>query len=388
MRLLKMKKYLRAAVALAALIVSCSSPVKEPSAVVSGRMIGNDVETLYLVKATDGLDNSEMVDSVRLDENGCYRFELSQTDSSPRFYKLVYAGGRPVTLLIGDGDRITVDSAGDIFHNYTIEGSDESELIRQFNREYYGGYDRLLSLADMASHASSSEAAALNKQIYRTIVETIQAQVRFVGAHADRLASVYAMRQTLPAPFAEAFAGEGITNAHRNTVVEAVGRSYPTSPYIDVLRADMAAEQAVAELSDKITYQDFPEIELPDIYGTRHKLSQMRGKVILLYFWAAGLGNSNTMNADLRTVYDKYHDRGLEIYQVSADTDSVTWIEAVRGQKLPWVSVCDYQGPYSLPFRVYNVTSLPTVYLIDREGDIVATGSTLAELDRRIAALL
>lgn len=171
-------------------------------------------------------------------------------------------------------------------------------------------------------------------------------------------------------------------------MVEAVGRSYPTSPYIDVLRADMAAEQAVAELSDKITYQDFPEIELPDIYGTRHKLSQMRGKVILLYFWAAGLGNSNTMNADLRTVYDKYHDRGLEIYQVSADTDSVTWIEAVRGQKLPWVSVCDYQGPYSLPFRVYNVTSLPTVYLIDREGDIVATGSTLAELDRRIAALL
>ncbi len=92
----------------------------------------------------------------------------------------------------------------------------------------------------------------------------------------------------------------------------------------------MAAEQAVAELSDKITYQDFPEIELPDIYGTRHKLSQMRGKVILLYFWAAGLGNSNTMNADLRTVYDKYHDRGLEIYQVSADTDSVTWIEAAR----------------------------------------------------------
>ena len=230
MRLLKMKKYLLAAVALAALIVSCSSPVKEPSAVVSGRMIGNDVETLYLVKATDGLDNSEMVDSVRLDENGCFRFELSQTDSSPRFYKLVYAGGRPVTLLIGDGDRITVDSAGDIFHNYTIEGSDESELIRQFNREYYGGYDRLLSLADMASHASSSEAAALNKQIYRTIVETIQAQVRFVGAHADRLASVYAMRQTLPAPFAEAFAGEGITNAHRNTVSRRSAAATPPRP--------------------------------------------------------------------------------------------------------------------------------------------------------------
>lgn len=383
-----MKKYLFALCLVAVLAVACNSSETAPSATISGRLVGNDVETLYLIKASDKLDNAEIIDSVKLADNGYFQFEIKATDLTPRFYKLVYAGGRPVTLIVSQGDRITIDSAGDIFHNYTVEGSEESELIRQFNEEYYGGYDRLLSLSETAVNASPSQAASLNKQIYQTIIATIQAQVRFVGSHQDKLASVYAMRQTLPEPFEEMFVGMGITNAHRNAVIEAVGKSYPDSPYIDVLRSDIDYQDALSALSDKITYQPFPEIELPDIYGQQHKLSSLQGKVILLYFWAAEAGNSNTVNADLKHIYDKYHDRGLEIYQVSADTDSALWIEAVRSQNLPWISVCNYEGPYSVAFRVYNVTSLPTLYLIDRSGDIVKGDIAFADLDRRIAALL
>lgn len=383
-----MKKYLFALCLVAVTAVACNSSKTAPSATISGRLVGNDVETLYLIKASDKLDNAEIIDSVKLADNGYFEFEIENTDENPRFYKLVYAGGRPVTLIVSSGDRITVDSAGDIFHNYTVEGSEESELIRQFNSEYYDGYDRLLSLSETAANAAPSQAASINKQIYQTIIATVQAQVRFVGSHQDKLASVYAMRQTLPEPYEEMFQGMGITNAHRNAVVEAVGRSYPDSPYLDVLRSDMEYQDALTALSDKITYQPFPEIELPDIYGEQHKLSSLQGKVILLYFWAAAAGNSNTVNADLKHIYDKYRDRGFEIYQVSADTDSALWIEAVRSQNLPWISVCNYEGPYSVPFRVYNVTSLPTLYLIDRSGDIVTGGVEFADLDRKIASLI
>lgn len=240
----------------------------------------------------------------------------------------------------------------------------------------------------MAANSAPSQASSFNKQIYQTIISTVQAQVRFVGSHQDKLASVYAMRQTLPEPYGEMFQGMGITNAHRNAVIEAVGRSYPDSPYLDVLKSDMEYQDALTALSEKITYQPFPEIELPDIYGQQHKLSTLQGKVILLYFWAAEAGNSNTVNADLKHLYEKYRDRGFEIYQVSADTDSALWIEAVRSQNLPWISVCNYEGPYSAALRVYNVTSLPTLYLIDRSGDIVTGKIEFADLDRRIAALL
>lgn len=60
----------------------------------------------------------------------------------------------------------------------------------------------------------------------------------------------------------------------------------------------------------------------------------------------------------------------------------------MRSQNLPWISVCNGEGPYSVPFRVYNVTKLPTLYLIDRNGDVVSSGMEFADLDRRIAALL
>lgn len=383
-----MKKYLFAACMAAVMAVACNSSDTAPSATVSGRLVGNDVETLYLVKASDKLDNAEVVDSVQLADNGYFEFQIKNIDKTPRFYKLVYAGGRPVTLIVSQGDRITVDSAGDIFHNYTVEGSEESELIRQFNKEYYDSYDQLLSLNEMAANSAPSQAKSFNKQIYQMIIATIQAQVRFVGAHQDKLASVYAMRQTLPEPYEDMFAGMGITNAHRNSIIEAVGKSYPDSPYLEVLKSDIEHQEALAALSDKITYLPFPEIELPDIYSQMHKLSSLQGKVILLYFWAAEIGNSNTINADLKNIYKKYHDRGLEIYQVSADTDSALWIEAVRSQNLPWISVCNYEGPYSVPFRVYNVSTLPTLYLIDRNGDVVSSGTEFADLDRRIAALL
>lgn len=382
-----MKKYLFAVCIVAVMAVACDSTTT-PSTTISGRLMGNDVEMLYLVKASDKLDNAEIIDSVKLADNGYFEFEIKDTDKAPRFYKLVYAGGRPVTLIVSAGDRITVNSAGDIFHNYTVEGSEESQLIRQFNREYYGGYDKLLSLNEMAANSAPSQTAAFNKQIYQTIISTIQAQVRFVGSHQDKLASIYAMRQTLPEPFEDMFAGMGITNAHRNAVIEAVGNSYPDSPYLAVLKNDIEYQQALSALSDKISYMPFPEIELPDIYGQTHKLSSLQGSVILLYFWAAEVGNSNTVNADLKHIYDKYHDRGLEIYQVSADTDSALWIEAVRSQNLPWISVCNYEGPYSVPFRVYNVTTLPTLYLINRKGDVVTDKIEFRDLDSRIAALL
>lgn len=383
-----MKKLLFAVCMASVMAVACDSSDTAPSATVSGRLVGNDVETLYLVKASDKLDNAEVIDSVRLSDNGYFEFNIKDIADTPRFYKLVYAGGRPVTLIISAGDRITVDSAGDIFHNYTVGGSEESELIRQFNREYYDNYDRLLSLDEMAANSTPSQAKSFNKQIYQTILSTVQAQARFVGANQDKLASIYAIRQTLPEPYDDMFAGMGITNAHRNAIIEAVGRSYPDSPYIDVLKGDIEYQEALAALSDKITYQPFPEIELPDIYSQTHKLSSLQGKVILLYFWAAEAGNSNTVNADLKNIYNKYHDRGLEIYQVSADTDRALWIEAVRSQNLPWISVCNGEGPYSVPFRVYNVTKLPTLYLIDRNGDVVSSGMEFADLDRRIAALL
>ena len=124
------------------------------------------------------------------------------------------------------------------------------------------------------------------------------------------------------------------------------------------------------------------------MYGNKVALSSLEGNVILVDFWSAEMGNSNALNADLKEIYDKYEDRGFRVYQVAADTSKAVWIGAVQEQRLPWVSVCDFRGERSPLLGVYNVRKLPSNFLIDRKGNIIAKDIYSTALDRRLAELL
>ena len=103
-------------------------------------------------------------------------------------------------------------------------------------------------------------------------------------------------------------------------------------------------------------------------------LSSLAGKVVLLDFWSAELGNSNVYNAELKETYRKYADAptSFEVYQVAIDTSKPLWITAVQEQQLPWISVSDLRGRASTALTLYNVQKLPANFLIDRQGAIVA----------------
>ena len=112
------------------------------------------------------------------------------------------------------------------------------------------------------------------------------------------------------------------------------------------------------------------------------------GKVVLLDFWSAELGNSNTLNAELKEVYKKYADApvAFEVYQVAIDTSKPLWISAVQEQQLPWISVCDFRGRNSPALGLYNVQKLPANFLIDREGIVVARDLYGTGLQRALEA--
>ena len=132
---------------------------------------------------------------------------------------------------------------------------------------------------------------------------------------------------------------------------------------------------AQAGLASKVSELNYPDLELTDMYGEKVRLSKVaEGKVVLLDFWSAELGNSNTLNAELKEVYKKYADAPtpFEVYQVAVDTSKPLWITAVQEQQLPWISVSDLRGRSSVALGLYNVQRLPANFLIDKEGTIVA----------------
>ena len=145
-----MKRLLYAIVAMAVVISSCSEEKSVKNTSISGRLVGSNVDTVYLERISDRFDNAEPVDAVALADNGAFSFEFNiKEGESPRFYRLTFSEkSRPITLVVAPGDKIEVESVGDVFLNYSVEGSDESALIAEFNHEYFASADKLANIAE------------------------------------------------------------------------------------------------------------------------------------------------------------------------------------------------------------------------------------------------
>lgn len=370
------KLFMAAAVLLMALSSCQSNKVK-----ISGRFVGTEADMVYLEQAS--MLDQTIIDSVALTEQGNFTFKLNNAPESPMLYHIVYDGNR-IPLLLKGGDNISVNSAGNALRNYTVEGSAESELLYEFNHAYIEGVIELNNIMSelTADDLSAELRQALAVKYTKKKNEIKQMQVRFIIENKSQIAAVYALYQRLPGD-ANLFNGNSDVIYYR-TVAEAIGESYPESLYLPLLRSQIARMDAQISLLSQVKTTNFPEISMPDMYGKEQKLSSLEGKVILLHFWSAGVGNSNSFNADLKSIYNKYHDQGLEIFQVAIDTSKALWLNTVQNQQLPWISVCDLMGEASPAVGAYNVRSLPSNYLIDRAGNIIGKDLMGKELEQAI----
>ena len=350
---------------------------------ISGRFVGLNSKMVYLEEMT--VTGQHIVDSVALDNNGGYRFKIENVGATPSLYNVVYSSER-IPLLVSRGEKIELSSMGSALLNYTVRGSKESELLRKFNKEFISGQLELNKT--ILNYHSADEAT--RKQLarsYNTIYHDIKRkQISFIIENKESLASVYALYQRLPGEQYLSSADSDLI--YYRTVADAVTENYPTSPFLLTLSNDIARMEARISLMNSIESRTYPELKGVDMYGNEVALSSLEGKVILVDFWSAELGNSNAFNAELKEIYEEYKSKGFEVYQVSADTSKATWITAVQEQRLPWVSVCDFGGEASPMLRAYNVRKLPSNFLIDSKGEIVGKDLYSKALERKLAKIL
>ena len=216
---------------------------------------------------------------------------------TPSLYNIIYNGER-IPLFLAGGDRLSVNSVGGFIRNYTVEGSKETELLRQFYQAFVGGAQRLDNIAGQfaRTNLSEEERKALVKEYTDEYYRIRREQLRFIIENKSSLAAVYALYQRLPGD-TYLFNGDSDVVYYR-TVAEALEQSYPDSPYLQSLLAEITRMDARISLTSRISEAGYPDLELSDIYGKKVRLSSLTGKVVLLDFWSAELGNSNTLNAE------------------------------------------------------------------------------------------
>lgn len=380
--------------ALALLTVACQPQVDRFT--LNGQIAEADGKTLYLDHM--GLDKVEVIDSVKLEGEGEFCFNPVAPKDCFDFYRL-RIDGKVVNLAIDSTETVTVKASLPVMQiAYMVEGSENSARLKELVMNQMG---LLQDLRRVTSQYRSPDPTALQQQIIE-MVDVFKSDVmtQFIFPAPGSPCAYYALFLSINGQMlfnpqndrqdAKCFAAvatqmdmlypDAVRTTHlRNVALKGMAKTSPS-------RNNGVSAEAIQQFENMIVETGLIDIELPDYQGRIQKLSDQKGKVILLDFTAFKTEYSPNYNLMLRELYNKYADQGFNIYQVSVDNDESFWMNTASN--LPWICVHDESNVYSTYLRSYNVQQIPAVFLIDRDGNIVDRPENTDELDSKIAKLL
>ena len=342
------------------------------------------------------LDGAKVVDSVKLDDKGDFAFSLEAPADAPEFYRLRIAQ-QIISLSVDSTETITVKATyPDMASNYQVEGSENCQKIRELSLMQM----KLQAEAQRVYNAPELNAQAVEDSV-RHLIDQYKASVlnNYVYKEPMKAYSYFALFQGIVVGNAYLMVFNPRTNTDDVRPFSAVATSwdqlYPKSLRGENLhniaiegmktqRIVKASQEGLEVDASKVTEADIIDIVLPDNNGVTRRLTDLKGKVVLLDFHVFAADGSSERILALRELYNKYHDRGLEIFQVSLDEDAHFW--KTQTAALPWVSVRDDKGA-SQPY-LYQVQAVPVDYIINRDNQVVLGPREIKNLETDIAKYL
>lgn len=366
-------------------IVGCA---KSPKATIEGAITEAASKVLYLDYIK--VDRTIVVDSTRLDEEGTFRFRVEQPECFD-FYRL-RIGKEMVYLSVDSTETLTLTAALPTMSiDYVVEGSEDNLMLKQLVHK-----QRELQLAVQQTVREANTMRMAQVRIDE-LVQTYKKEVRMEYIYPDpgKPYAYFALFQRLN--------GQSIFDptATRDDIrcFAAVATNldlfYPEAERTINLKnialkgmSNTRPEQPVdySVLEGKIVESSIIDIALPDIDGVTRRLTDLKGKVVMLEFNVYDHPMSAVHVFILRELHDMYASQGFEIYQVSLDENEHFWKTAV--ENIPWVCVRPDEAPYSKEATLYGVRELPTYFLINRAGEIVKRDEMVEDLEMEIRRLL
>ena len=352
---------------------------------------------LYLENLS--LSGPVKIDSVKLGEDGAFAFDENAMDSiTPEFYRLRIAN-QSINLSIDSTETVKVKASyPQMSYKYEVEGSENCSKIKELSIKQMILQNNINAITKSPNMGIDSVDVIVARMLdgYKQDIK-----VNYIFKEPMKASSYYALFQTIQLGNVNSLIFNPRNNKDDVRVFAAVATSWDTY-YPGAERGKNLHNIAIEGMKDiriienqraqqqidasKVSVNGCIDLAMEDSKGQVRRLTDLKGKVVLLDFHLFASSESTKRIMMLRELYNKYHAAGLEIYQVSVDPNEHFWKTSTAA--LPWICVRDEGGIQGQSLQLYNVQNIPTFFLIDRSNTLKARDAQIKDIDEAIKNLL
>lgn len=380
-------------------LISCKNDGKKTFSV-SGEIINNKGKMAYLEEVPVGTMRAVLVDSAKIGSNGGFSFKTETGESS--IYNIRIDNGMyPIAAVVNDAAsvklKITMSKENPEYsEKYEVTGSPASQLMQEFTTNFN---NKMKVIFDKAGALDSLQKAIAPDSI---INETHQAMAKqsaelkeYAQAEMNKSNNVALTMFILGYYQSTAnnpgFGLEPLGNDQVNAIIDKAIKDNPDHTGMAQLKQAIAAQTSGAAAQGgggMWVGKQAPDFTLPDVNGKPLALSSLKGKYVLVDFWASWCKPCRMENPNVVAAFIKFKNKNFTILGVSLDEDRESWLSAIKKDQLSWQHVSDLKQWESMVLPIYQFDGIPYNVLVDPQGKVIAESLRGPALEAKLAEVL